>query len=263
MVLYRCEKCGFEVKDKSRFNRHLNRKYACSGIINLGNDGDHSKKVPPKSSGPSEKGGRKTYICEICNKVFTRKDNLIRHQNSRCKNKMSIEERVKKLESNTPVIYQTINNNTKNISNIESLKIENTININGYGSENLDYITDNYLKNLVSIPYTAIPKLIGEIHCNPNHIENQNIKKLNKKDRFIQYYNGNKWVLGDKKKILEDLVDSKMVILEDVVEGDINGKLKERFDEFKDKFYNGEDIRAKNVEDAEIEILNNNLKMNT
>jgi len=252
MVLYRCEKCGFEVNDKSRYKRHLTRKFPCNGIIITGNNCDQIVKVPPKTSDASEIKPKKKYTCETCNKVFTRKDNLLRHVNSRCKNNMEM--RLKKLE-NTPVIYQTINNNTKNISNIN---IGNTININGYGNENIDYITDNYLKKLVSIPYTAIPKLIGEIHCNPKHIENQNIKKLNKKDRYIEYYDGEKWVLGDKKKVLEELVDSKMVILEDVADsGDINDKLKVRFGEFKDKFYNSEDVRTKNVEDAEIEILNN------
>ena len=81
---------------------------------------------------------------------------------------------------------------------------------------------------------------------------------MNKKDRYIEYYDGEKWILGDKKKVLEELVDSKMVILEDVADSeDINDKLKVRFGEFKDKFYNSEDVRTKNVEDAEIEILNN------
>jgi len=258
MVLYRCEKCGYETKLKSDYNKHLNRKNPCFGIKISGNVETVKVKVPPKTSLMPIIKGKKKYTCETCNKVFSRKDNLVRHINLRCKN--SIEMRLKKIENNSPVIYQTINNTTKNISNIN---IGNTININGYGSENMDYITDNYLKKLVSIPYTAIPKLIGEIHCNPKHIENQNIKKLNKKDRYIEYYDGEKWVLGDKKKVLEELVDSKMVILEDVADSeDINDKLKIRFGEFKDKYYNSEDVRTKNVEDAEIEILNN-LKINT
>ena len=107
MVLYRCEKCGFEVNDKSRYKRHLNRKFPCNGIIFSGDKCDVEVKVPPKTSLMPIIDGKKKYTCETCNKVFTRKDNLLRHVKLRCKD--NIEMRLKKLESNIPVIYQTIN----------------------------------------------------------------------------------------------------------------------------------------------------------
>ena len=108
----------------------------------------------------------------------------------------------------------TNNNNNHNSHNT----INNTIHINNYGNENIDYLKENYLNNLLQGAFTAIPKLIENIHFNPQHPENHNIKITNKKEPYVKIRKNDKWELQDKKETLETLVDDKYYILEEVIE---------------------------------------------
>ena len=92
----------------------------------------------------------------------------------------------------------TINNITNNTTNNQN-KIIN-ININNYGNENIDYLNKDYLNNLLQGAFTAIPKLIENIHFNPSHPENHNIKITNKKEPYIKVRKNDKWELQDKKE---------------------------------------------------------------
>ena len=88
---------------------------------------------------------------------------------------------------------QNITNTTNNLNKIIN------ININNYGSENTDYLKKEYLDNLLTGAFTAIPKLIQNIHFNPHHPENHNIKITNKKEPYIKVRKNDKWELQDKK----------------------------------------------------------------
>ena len=58
----------------------------------------------------------------------------------------------------------------------------NYIVINAFGSENLKYITNTYISNLINNgPMSSIPKLLKHIHFHPEHEENHNIQIPNKK----------------------------------------------------------------------------------
>ena len=106
----------------------------------------------------------------------------------------------------------------------------------------------------------AVSKLIKDIHCNPKVPENHNLRKRNKKDKFIEYFDGNEWKVEDKKKQLDHLVDMTFTILENIVdmEDDIESKHLERFSIFRDKYYeNRDNIKTNNINDAEIMIMNN------
>ena len=67
----------------------------------------------------------------------------------------------------------TNNNNTTNInntnSNNNSNNITNNIILNNYGSENKDYITHDYLLELLKKPFQAIPELIKYTYFNDEH----------------------------------------------------------------------------------------------
>tara|TARA_Y100000389_G_scaffold47483_2_gene42618 strand:+ start:190 stop:1149 length:960 start_codon:yes stop_codon:yes gene_type:complete len=240
--------------------------------------------------------------CIYCGKEFKRKDNLKRHLDNRCKilksqmdfielekRELDIEKsefenekkelenitkelqsKVEKLENdiknnNLSAVNQINNkNNTKyiNSGNINNTQINN-ITINGFGNESIEHLNDQYFKNLLILPATAVNKLIKDIHCNPHMPENHNLKKTNKKDRYIQYFDGKDWNLEDKKKILDDLVEMTFTILENTADrhGDIDKKYLDRFEQFRDKFYeNKEGVKTKNMTEAEILIINNSKK---
>ena len=217
-----------------------------------------------------------THICEFCDKTFTRKTGLNKHIKC-CKikklhdNKMDL--KYKKLEKSyeelkdqvedllinlSKTTSHTTNNNTNNNNthnDNSNNTVHNTININNYGSENLEYLNKDYLTKLLNTAFTAIPKLIEKIHFNPKHPENHNIKITNKKQPYVKVRNNDKWELKDKKETLENLVDDKYNILEDHYvdkPDDINV-----MDKFIDKYQSDTELQKDLQKKTEIIILNN------
>ena len=93
MVLYRCGKCLFATSDKSKYTRHLNRKFPCkiveepvwtpptiekniSNKIITKHSTEHSETfqiIPKKSISP------KTFKCEYCTNNYSSGFNLNKH----------------------------------------------------------------------------------------------------------------------------------------------------------------------------------------
>jgi len=72
-----------------------------------------------------------------------------------------------------------------------------------------------HFANLLQGIYGAVPKLIKQIHFDPEHPENQNIKFTNKKYPYLKIMKDNKWQLVNKKPELLDLIDSKCFMLKE------------------------------------------------
>ena len=151
------------------------------------------------------------YICSGCNKSFKHRRYLKQHisrYNCKIKNSYSQEEvtELKHLLANKDEIISELKNQiekllTKVGNTTNNTTNNNTININirAFGNENLSYIKEGFIKELITRgPYMAIPKLLKEIHFNPEHKENNNIKILNRKEKYAKRYNGEKWEFADK-----------------------------------------------------------------
>ena len=317
MVNYTCEICGFTVKDKSRFERHLNRKRPCKQIgqfITIEKNelpmapkwlSNGSEKLPNCHKLPPKNIINQTpeHSCMYCGLMFNKKSNLTRHIRNNCKivkshlnelatenmelldqnnelflEKEKLKEKVDQLTEvlvNKPsVVYNTTNNNkivNKNDNSITSTtnthntqnNTQNNIAINGYGNESIEHLNDQYFRNLIPFSHTAVPKLIKDIHCNPKVPENHNLKKTNKNDRFIEYFDGHDWKLEDKKKMLDSLVEMTFTILENTVdrEDQLEKKHLDRFSDFRDKFYEDKDgVKTQHMNEAEVMIINNSKK---
>ena len=172
----------------------------------------------------------KKHQCKYCKKCYSKNSNLHRHI-KKCKAKknigdttvsvdfMSNQIKLLKEEHNKrealmhkgllKALEKVGNNNTQNTY----IKEQNII-LNNYGNENLDYITTNYLKNLLKIPFSAVPKLIKNIHFNPSYPENKNIKITNKKLPYASVFKNNKWQIRDKREVIENMVDKGFNILD-------------------------------------------------
>ena len=107
--------------------------------------------------------------------------------------------------------YNTTNNNTQNIN----------ITLNAYGQENLSFLTEENVRNLLmeTMAQEVIPKLIKKIHCNPNHPENMNVYKPNKKDQFLMLFNGKNWMMECMEKVIGRMIDQKAIMLDKIVFG--------------------------------------------
>ena len=298
MVKYICETCGYSTNRKGNYQSHLNRKQPCvkrdtPPVCSLTNphfslkNPHFSLKNPHKSSQIFINSNNEN-DCMYCGKSFKRKDNLKRHMESYCKimkfqmnelesekskwgdKNMELEIKTKELEKKVEKLSQDLINKPLNIiNNINNGKIDNntinkidnkTININSYGNESIQHLKGDYFKQLIGMPYSAVPKLIKDIHCNPDVPQNHNLRKKNKKDKFIEYYDGQEWKLEDKKKQLDHLVEMTFTILENTVdiEDNINKEHLDRFNIFRNKYYeNRDNIKTKDINEAEIMIINN------
>ena len=166
-----------------------------------------SCRIVPKSFRNVPKSCRNVPKCEHCHAIFS---------SNSTKNRHIREKRCKVLKNNSEIVMNNqniVNNNSKVVNNIQNNvnNIQNNVNIeiNGYGKEDLSYITKDILEEIISKPLAGIPKLIEMIHLNPKHPENNNIKLVNKNLPFLNYFNGDHWKTGDKSTVLGNLLKSK------------------------------------------------------
>ena len=160
MVMYYCYRCGYSVKNRAYFIKHLNRRNTCKPlnthmsiedikkvykICNIGLTPKNSEMTPkdsemtPKNSEMTPKDSENNYECEYCKRVLSKNSHLYRHY-KRCKkfkemNKLAI---MKKQNENLQIKVKILQNaNTalqKKIyeasiiqKNIEILQKENKI----------------------------------------------------------------------------------------------------------------------------------------
>jgi len=228
-------------------------------------------------------------VCSHCNKLFTRKSSLQRHINSRCSsvkinkeqqvndelsiNKNIIEQnkilkenndkltlQVELLLKNASLTNTNISNKNKT-NNINKGTVNNNTIINNYGSENIDYITFSRFVKLLETPLSAISKLIELKYFNEKHPENHNIKITNIHDKFAKIYKDKKWLVSNKKDIIQDLVENGYADFEefkDLNEEELTNKIKERYKKM-EKYYT--DSFGELYKQSEMSIINGTNKL--
>lgn len=329
MKLYTCKLCNYKTKIKTHYFRHLNTKKHLDNEGKLGyiieNDNKYkifphfssqsphfpsqtphfSSQIPHFSSQNSEKfsvkyvkkvaqktkekGNEKMYICEYCNKIFSREDNLLRHINNYCIKKdeksKSDNEKINKLQlinaeackkideyqREKEKLYNQIEQlldkvGTTNIThnttnNLDVSQTQNNVNINNFGDENLDMLTNKFLNNMIKFPFSAIPKMIKKIHFNDSYPQNKNIRMLNKKDNKVQIRKNNQWEYVNKKNTFKKLIDDNNYQLEKYYQDnkDIYPDLyRKRFNIFQDKLTsNDKDLLNEVNDETELIFWNN------
>jgi 16S rRNA G966 N2-methylase RsmD len=184
------------------------------------------------------------------------KNNLYRHIKHFCKGEVNYET-LKKQNDKICLLEKEIEILKSKNETIQHIGVQNNIQniyINAFGKENKEYITKEYVQNLVKDgPYACIQKLIKYIHFNPNHTENQNIRIPNKRDKFGQIFNGEKWVLENKIDMITTITENAFDIITEHCD-DLNSK---KYDKFCNEFENREKNCIKRISgDTELLILN-------
>ena len=112
-----------------------------------------------------------------------------------------------KLKKQIELLLSKVGNTTNHINNTQNIQL------NSYGKEDLEHITDSMKTQLLKIPYGMIPKMIEAVHFNHDKPENKNIAFTNKKENKIKVYSNDKWIYKDKEEIVTDLIDGKYYLL--------------------------------------------------
>ena len=135
----------------------------------------------------------------------------LQHENEKLKYKLEIAQLKEKIANTTKVT-----NNYKTINNI--------ITINAFGEEKIDYITDEKKIKYCKENYKCLKTYLNDVHFNPNHPENHNIKLQNKKEKMCLIMENNKW-----NHIPKDMLYLKMKMA-------AYDALKETYNKYKSKF---------------------------
>ena len=228
MVNHVCVRCGYTTNRKQNLKNHLLRKFICEPInedidrynLLVMNNFDQEAIKFKKSSKNLQIYHHKIEdnICKYCNKKLSNYKNKWRHEKT-CKEKKNKDKIIEDLQNNNKMLKEVnkktqlelaelkktveqlilnqgknivqpkLNNGTiNNVGNVKNMKNKTNIQINNYGCENIDYITDKVFKKLLNTPMSAIQKLIEYKHFHPDHPENHNVKITNIHDKYAKIY---------------------------------------------------------------------------
>jgi len=225
MVEYKCKKCNKIFTHFGNYNYHIMRIFPCDQ-----NDSSPKNKIIEQEQPEiAEEEENDELTCKYCKKRFSRRDVCRRHENFNCKNKKIIEKEKenKKLKEeikmNKQTIinnFQTINNYQQNIQNIQQNfgGFNSEVNLNPFGKEDISFLTNGVMKNIFKNPDLGIAQLIRLIHFNPEIPQNHNVRLKNKKEPYLNVFNGQNWELRDKDDTIQDLIISKKEIADDYFE---------------------------------------------
>jgi len=210
---YCCEKCDYTTYRKNDYQKHLDTiKHKWIQMDNI-------------KSQNSQKSQIKNYICN-CGKTYRYSQGLSKHKRS-CtlvNNLILTHNQSKIVEVEKPHIIH----NQINIQNIQQQT--NNIQINAFGKEDMQYLIQdpNYMSkilNCIKNQSSGLCDLLTEKYFNVDHPENHTIKKTNKKDKFIDCYDGIKY----NPKLPEDVITYIFIKME----ADIGNFLENMYDQNK------------------------------
>jgi len=296
MPLYTCKHCNYETSLSQNYRRHLKTKKHAVNInggidtslnlvadiqkhpINIQKHPINIQKHPvniQKHPINIQQNSSKPYKCDYCFKEFTLFTNKRRHELHRCKHNPAIldkiltskDKKIKRLEmeindwkKEKASLYEKIDGLIGKVGVTNN--IQNNIIINNYGEEDLSHITDKIMNELVKIPYGAIPKLIESVHFNDKKPENHNIILPNKKENILQVYDNNRWVYKSRDQAINDLIDSKYMIIDnhyDIIKNTakISGSVKNTYSKFRKYYDSGDEELVKELQkDCDLVLLN-------
>ena len=206
---------------------------------------------------------RDMYYCS-CGKSYNYRQGLSRHKEICQKNQeialIEARHESEKIELKKQIETLLDKVGTTNIENQTNIKtnIENqtNININYYGCENLEYITDKFIQEMMKIPYGSIPNIIKHIHFHPAHPENHNVKITNRKLPYASIYKNDKWELVHKKNTIEELMKKSYDMMDDRFLHLLSDKGRERYQTFQEKMDTDPEALKLIYQETELCLLN-------
>lgn len=212
MTIYKCPRCNFETGYITVYRNHLSRKNPC--IARFSNE-DPSDLLELFNE---QKRKCHAFQCEYCNEVFSNSQRKYQHKKKCSAIENSIVTNLKKriddlttlVQKQTPTVQnitiiqnqQNIENNIQHQQNVENQNIT----LSNFGSENLDYISDSFIRKCLKKLAGGFEDLTKQIHFNPAKPEYHNITTTNKKDPYLEVFKDGKWQYVDKNMTLDSLI---------------------------------------------------------
>ena len=181
-----------------------------------------------------------------------------------------LQKKINNFENNTHNIKNIDNSkNNKNIDNSKNINIivNNNVDLNSFGYEDLSHISDKEYEKYLSKFFPGLIDYIEKVHFSDEKPSNHNIciPKINSK--YVAIFEKNKWNLKDKNYLLDKLISKKLMSLnnkcDELEENNlIKDNIVELHNEFNNNYYNGDEDIKKNLEnDIALLIFNNRNKI--
>ena len=258
------------------------------------------KKSKKSKKCKKSKNEKKKYKCKYCSKTFSKRNNLYRHQKHRCdstklailnnkskytclscgktfKHKSSLCRHNLKCTAISTVYQENSDDESSDDEEKEVKIINNYYNVNNYnnftqniivkdfGSEDLSYLTNQFLNKMIQGPFASIQRTNNMIHFNKEHPENMNIKITNKKDSFIKVFKKDKWCTEEKDIIIKRMIDKAMNLIDEYYAKEVKDKLpsfkNELYLKFQKAYNSCPEFKKRLHNEIEIMILNNGLSI--
>jgi hypothetical protein len=150
---------------------------------------------------------------------------------------------------------------TNNNQIIETQNNNVTINVNAFGHENTDHISENRMLKYISHIHSSIPMLVKYIYCDPKHPENHTVKISNYRHPYIKIMNKNKkWENANKEQIKSKIITKSYYMLDTTYEGNkdkLSESIQRHFETMQEKFNDGEPDMMKNLNhDVDMVLMN-------
>ena len=172
------------------------------------------------------------FECQKCSAILCNSSSLSRHKKT-CRGVTALSPIiVDTLRAENEKLKQQIqlyeaksgkNINSRNTQHINSHNQQNnsnnvTININGLGKENTTYLTEKFMTKCIKNKLKGVMDYLESKHFHIGHPENHNLKKLTKKDSFMECFDGKKWNTQYCDDILRDVFNNMQAAFGDFVE---------------------------------------------
>ena len=275
-----CAVCNIVCKNRRNYTLHLQSKRHIQKSNNIqpntcecGKQFSHRQSLylhRKTCTVSNEKKNDKEIIAELKHDLLQQKKDFERQKEEDQKERDEMRNQINTLLENNGTYVTNGNmekrtnhiNSHNTINNIETQNI--TININAFGEENLDYLTNEGYASCLKRVYASVPEILKKIHFDPAHPENHNIKITNKKQPYASVVGENKeWKIVDRKDAIETMMNKGYDLLEDKYSepecrNQLSATAKHCFEKFQDDFTSGEkkEVRKNVYRDVDLMIIN-------
>lgn len=170
-------------------------------------------------------------VCSGCNKEFSRKYTLERHQKKSCPQTTQVMNNGAIVGSN----HGTVNSAGRDLNNNTINNISAPTNLVAFGKEDMSFITFNAQTALMNKGLACIPKMVEIIHFSKKRPQNHNVYVPNHREPYALIFDGVNWIVADKGRVLERLIDDNknwLSQMHDEQEDDIKPHVTRKFENF-------------------------------
>jgi len=267
MVIFKCPRCEKIFTHKGHYNRHMNRKFDCTNKLQT-KDGKNKKIIKKEIVTVKKKENKDThnkiqskikkeFICHLCERTFSRKDNLRRHLNKYCKIKKERDEKDKiyqqLLIERNDMEYKMNKLEKGNVNFYQQFNTINQININSFGNEKLENLSKKEIIEILNKCYKALPELVKKIHIDLP--ENRNVYIPNKKEPYAMIYDNDRWFLKDTTEVINELIainNHRLLEFLDEYKEQIN---KQKIDRIQTMIQNSQNGKLDKQYESELKVL--------